>query len=136
MALNYSFPDLEPVCCSTPSSNFCFLTCIQIPQETGQMIWYSHLFKNFPQFDVIHTVKGFGLDNKAKVDVFLKLSCFVDDPTDVGNFISGLSAGKYCQWPSSLSLYFSFLHFKNLNFSLGQRGQQKEAYALSSVDVC
>ena len=100
------------------------------------MIWYSHLFKNFPQFDVIHTVKGFGLDNKAKVDVFLKLSCFVNDPTDVGNFISGLSAGKYCQWPSSLSLYFSFLPFKNLNFSLGQRGQQKEAYALSSVDVC
>ena len=53
------------------------------------MVWYSHLFKNFPQFVVIHTVKGFGIINKAKVDVFLELSCFLDDPADVGNFISG-----------------------------------------------
>ena len=52
------------------------------------MVWYSHLFKNFPQFVVIHTVKGFGIINKAKVDVFLELSCFLDDPAD-GNFISG-----------------------------------------------
>ena len=73
----YSFPDLEPVCCSTSSSNFCFLTCIQISQETGQVVWYSHIFKNFPQFDVIHTVKSFGIVNKAKVDVFLKLSWFL-----------------------------------------------------------
>ena len=55
----YSFPDLEPVCCSMSSSNCCFLTCIQISQEAGQVVWYSHLFKNFPQFVVIHTVKGF-----------------------------------------------------------------------------
>ena len=82
----YSFPDLEPVCCSMSSSNCCFLTCIQIFQESGQVVWYSHLFTNFPQFVVIYTVKGFGVINKA--DVFLKLSCFFDDPTDVGNLIS------------------------------------------------
>ena len=56
------------------------------------MVWYSHLLKNFPQFIVIHTVKGFGIVNKAEVDVFLELSCFFDDPTDVGNLISGPSA--------------------------------------------
>ena len=56
------------------------------------MVWYFHLFKNFLQFVVIHTVKGFGIVNKAKVDVFLELSCFFDDPTDVGNLISGSSA--------------------------------------------
>ena len=56
------------------------------------MLWYSHLLKNFPQFVVIHTVKGFGIANKAEVDVFLELSCFFDDPTDVGNLISGSSA--------------------------------------------
>ena len=67
----YSFPDLEPVCCSMSSSNSCFLTCIQISQEAGQVVWYSHLFKNCPQFVVIHTVKGFGRVSKAEVDVFL-----------------------------------------------------------------
>ena len=56
------------------------------------MVWYSHLLKNFPQFVVIHTVKGFGAVNKAEVDVFLKCSCFFDDPADVGNLISGSSA--------------------------------------------
>ena len=56
------------------------------------MVWYSHLFKNFPQFIVTHTIKGFGIVNKAEVDVFLELSCFFDDPTDVGNLISGSSA--------------------------------------------
>ena len=56
------------------------------------MVWYFHLLKNFPQFVVIHTVKGFGVINKAEVDVFLELSCFSDDPTDVGNLISGSSA--------------------------------------------
>ena len=58
-----------------PSSNCCFLTYLQISQETGQVVWYSHLFKNFPQFIVIHIVKGFGVINKEKVDVFLELSC-------------------------------------------------------------
>ena len=53
------------------------------------MVWYSHLLKNFPQFVVIHTVKGFGIVNKAEIDVFLELSCFFHDPADVGNLISG-----------------------------------------------
>ena len=78
--------------CSISSINCCFLTCIQISQEAGQVVWYSHLSKNFPQFVVIHTVKGFGIVNKAEVDFFLGLSCFFDDPTDVGNLSSGSSA--------------------------------------------
>ena len=56
------------------------------------MVWYSHLFQNFPQFIVIHTVKGFGIVNKAEIDIFLELSCFFDDPADVGNLISCSSA--------------------------------------------
>src|SRR5574341_1525728 len=88
----YSFSSLEPVCCSMSSSNSCFLTCVQISQEAGQVFWYSHLFQNFPQFIVIHTVKGFGIVNKAEIDVFLELSCFFHDPADVGNLISGSSA--------------------------------------------
>ena len=87
-----SFSYLEPVCCSMSSSNCCFLTCIQISQEAGQVVWYSHLFQNFPQFIVIHTVKGFGIVNKAEIDVFLELPCFFDDPADVGNLVSGSSA--------------------------------------------
>ena len=74
------------------SSNCCFLTCIQISQEADQVVWYFHLFQNFPQFIVIHTVKGFGIVNKAEIDVFLELSCFFDDPAYVGNLISGSSA--------------------------------------------
>ena len=70
----YSFPYLEPVCCSMSSSNCCFLTCIQISQEADQVVWYSHLFQNFPQFVVIHTVKGFGIVNKTEVEVFMELS--------------------------------------------------------------
>ena len=69
------------------SSNCCFLTCIQISQEAGQVVWYSHL-----QFIVIHTVKGFGIVNKAAIDVFLELSCLFHDPADVGNLISASSA--------------------------------------------
>ena len=88
----YSFPYLEPVCCSMSSSNCCFLTCIQISQEAGNVVWYSHLLKNFPQFVVIHTVKGFCIVNKAEIDIFLELSCFLDDPSNVGNLISGSSA--------------------------------------------
>ena len=74
------------------SSHCCFLTCIQISQEVGQVVWYSHLFKNFPHFAVIHTVKGFGIFNRAEVDVFLGLSRFFNDPVDVGNLICGSSA--------------------------------------------
>ena len=72
----YSFPALEPVCCSMSSSNCCLLTCIQISQEAGQVVWYSHLFQNFPQFAVIHTIKGFGVVNKVK-DVLLELLFFL-----------------------------------------------------------
>ena len=74
------------------SSNCCFLTCIQVSQEAGQVVWYSHLLKNFPQFVVIHTVKGFGIVTKSEIDLFLELSCFFNDPVDVGNLISGSSA--------------------------------------------
>ena len=87
----YSCPDLEPVCYSMFSSNCCFLTCVQISQEVGQVVWYSHLLKNFPQFFVIHIVIGFGIANKTEVDVFLQLSCFFYDATYVGNLISAFS---------------------------------------------
>ena len=88
----YAFSYLEPVCCSMSSCDCCFLICIQVSLEAGQVVWYSLLLKNFPQFIVIHTVKGFGIVNKAEIDVFLDLSCFFDDPADVGNLISGSSA--------------------------------------------
>ena len=74
------------------SSNYCSLTCIQISQEAGQVVWYSHLFQNFSQFIVIHIVKGFDIVKKAEIDVFLELSCSFGDPVDVGNLISGSSA--------------------------------------------
>ena len=73
------------------SSNCCFLTCIQVSQEAGQVVWCSHLFQDFPQFIVIHTVKGFGIV-KAEIDVFLELSGFFNDAADVGNLVSGSSA--------------------------------------------
>ena len=87
-------------------SNCCFLTCIQISQEAGQVVWYSNLLKNFPQFIVIHTVKGFGIVNKAEIDVFLELSCFFDDPMDVGNLIPGSSAFS----KSSLNIWKFTVH--------------------------
>ena len=92
MDLTDSFSYLEPVCCFMSSSNCCFLTCIQISQEADQVVWYSQLFQNIPQFIVIHTVKGFGIVNKTEIDAFLELSCFFHDPADVGNLISGSSA--------------------------------------------
>jgi len=79
------------------SSNCCFLTCIHISQEAGKVVWYPHLFKNFPQPTTTNTVKGFGTVNKAEVDDFLKLYCFFHDPMDVGNLNSGSSAfSKSC----------------------------------------
>ena len=77
-----SFSYLEPVCCSMSSSNCCFLTCIQISQEADQVVWYSHLFQNFPVY-CDPTVKGFGIVNKAEIDVFLELSCFFHDDTAI-----------------------------------------------------
>ena len=102
----YSFSYLEPVCFSMSSFNCCFLTCIQISQEAGQVVWYSHLFKNVPQFVVIYTVKGFGLVNKAEVDIFLKSSCFFYDPVNVGNLMSGSSASS----KSSLNIWKFSVH--------------------------
>ena len=100
-----TFPIWKQVCCSMSSSNCCFLTCIQISQETGKVLWYSHFMKNFPQV-VIHTVKSFDIVNKAEVAVFLELSCFLNDPADVHNLISGSSAfSKY-----SLTIWKFMVH--------------------------
>ena len=87
----YLFPNFEQVHCSMFSSNCCFLTCLQVSQERSKVFWYSHLFKNFPQFVLIHTVKGFSIVNEGEIDVFLK-SCFFYDQTDTGNLISDFSA--------------------------------------------
>ena len=91
MALIYSFPNLESVHCSMSVSNCCFLSCIQISQEAGKVVWYSHLCKDFPHFFVIHTV-SFGIVSEAEIDIFLEFSCFFDDPADNDTLISGSSA--------------------------------------------
>ena len=102
----YSFPYFKPVCYSMSSPNCCFLTCIHISQEIGKVVWYSRHFQNFPQFIVIHTVKGFGIVNKAEIDVFLEVSCFFHDPADVSNLISGSSAFS----KSSLNIWKFTVH--------------------------
>ena len=89
-----------------PALNCCFFTYIQISQEAGQVVWYSQLLKNFPQCVVIHTVKGFGIVNKAEKDVFLELSWFFSDPADVGNLISGSCAFS----KSSLNIWKFTVH--------------------------
>ena len=100
------------------SSNCCFFTCIQISQEAGQVVLYAHLFQNFPQFIVIHSVKCFGMVNKAEINVFLELSCFSNDPTDVGNLISG----SFAFAKSSLNIWKFLVHIllkpslKNLDY--------------------
>ena len=102
----HSFSYLKPVCCSMSGSNCCSLTCIQIFQEAGKVVSYSNLFQNFPQFVVIHIVKGFGIVNKAEIDVFLELSCLFDDPTYVSILISGSSAFS----KSSLNIWKFSVH--------------------------
>ena len=97
----YSFSYLEPTCCSMSSSNCCFLTAYRFLKR--QVRWF---FQNFPHFIVIHTVKGFGIVNKAEIDVFLELSCFLYDPVDVGNLISGSSAFS----KSSLNIWKFTVH--------------------------
>ena len=74
------------------SSNCCFLTCTQVSLEAGKVVWYFHVFKNFPQFVVIYIIKDFGVVNEAEIDVFLEIFCFFCDPVDVGNLISDSSA--------------------------------------------
>ena len=103
-------------------SNCCFLTYIQVSQEAGQVIWYSHLLQNFPQFIVIHTVKGFGIVNEAEIDVFLELFCFFNDPTDVGNLISGSSAFS----KTSLNIWKFMVHVL-LKPGLGMCQEKKKA---------
>ena len=88
----FSFSYLEPICCAMSSPNCCFLTCIQVSQKAGQVARNSHLFQNFPHFIVMHTVKVFAIINKAEINVFLELFCFLIDPADVWNLISGSSA--------------------------------------------
>ena len=87
------------------------------------MVWYSHLLKNFPQFAVIHTVKGFGIVNKAEIDVFLEISCFFDDPVDVGNLISGSSAFS----KTSLNIWEFTVHV------LGKPGLEKFEHYFTSM---
>ena len=100
------------------SSNCCFLSCIQLYQESGKLVWYSHLFKNFPQFVVIHIVKDFNVVNKAQVDIFLEFPCFYYDLTNVGYLTSGSSASS----KSSLYIWkFSYiwsLAWRILNITL------------------
>ena len=112
----YSFPNFEPVCCSMSGSNCCFLTHIQVSQETGKMVWYSHLFKNLPQCVVIHTVKGVSIINETEVDISLEFPCFRYDQMDVGNLISGASAFSMSIWKSSnfWSLSWRINHFYNV----------------------
>ena len=90
--MSYSFPNFEPVHCFMSSSNCCFLTRIQVSWETSKVIWYSYLFKNFPQFVVICTVKGFSVINGAEVDMFMAFPCFLSDPTNVSNLSSASSS--------------------------------------------
>ena len=102
----YPFPNFEQVCYSMFGSNCYFLTCKQASQEAGKVVWYSHLFKNFSQFVVIYTVKGFSIVNEAEVDVFLEFSCFFYDRTDDGNLIPGFSAFS----KSSLNIWKFLVH--------------------------
>ena len=78
-ALMCSFSNLELICCSMSNSNYCFLTCIQISKEAGKVVWYSHDLKNFPQFVVILTIKGFSVVNEAEVVLFMAFPCFLYD---------------------------------------------------------
>ena len=108
----YTFPNLEPVHCSMSGSNCWFLACIQVSQETGKVVWYSDFFKNFPQFVVIYTVKGFNVVNETEADVFLEFSCFFYDPMDIGNLASSgllqqVSSLAYSKTSSSNILSFS-----------------------------
>ena len=100
------FLNLEPISCSIQGSNCCFLTRIHVSQETGKRVQYSCPFKSVPQFTVIHTVKGFGMDDKTEVDVFLESSSFLCDPANLGNLISGSSSFS----KPSLDIWKSLVH--------------------------
>ena len=115
--LNKQGDNIQPLCTPFPILNqsvvpspvlffFFSLICIEISQEAGKVVWYSYLFKNFPQFVVICTVKGFTVVNEAEVDVFLEFPCFFYDPSNVGNFISGSPAFS----KSSLNIWKFSVH--------------------------
>ena len=88
----YSFLDLEPISCFIRGSNCGFLTCKQVSQETGKMVWYSHVSKSFSQFVMIHSLKGFSIVDETETDAFLKYPCFLYNPVNIGNVISGSSS--------------------------------------------
>ena len=102
----HSFANCESAHCSVSSSNCCLMICIRVSPEAGNVVWYSYLSKNFPQFVVIHIVKGFSLISEAEVDVFLESSCFFRDPAEVGNLISDSSAFS----KSSLNIWKFSVH--------------------------
>ena len=108
-------------------SSCCFLTCIQVSRETGKLVWYSHLLKNFPQFIVIYTVKGFNIVSEAELDVFLEFSGFFDDPADVGSLICGSSA-----WSKSSLYIWKFL----VHIALKRRLKVFEHYFASMWNEC
>ena len=110
----YSLPNFKPVLCFMSSFKCCFLTCIQVSQEAGKVVWYSHHFKNFSQLVVIYTLKGFSVVFETEVDVFLEIFCFFNDQTDVSNLISGTSAFS----KSSLNIWKFSVHILLLNPSL------------------
>ena len=143
--LNKQDDNIQPWCTPFPiwnqsvvpcPVNCCFLPCIQVSQEAGQVVWYSHLLKNFPQFIVIHTVQGFGIVNKAEIDVFLELSCFFYDPADVSNLISGSSAFS----KSSLNIWKFTVHILSITPSKSMHvvanGKISFLLWLSDISLC
>ena len=107
----HSFPYWKPVRCSMSCSNCWFVTCIQICQEAGEVMRYSHLFQNFPHFVVIHIVKGSSIVNEAEVDVFLKFPCFLYDPANVDNLISDSSSFSKPSlniWKFSVKMFYCY----------------------------
>ena len=118
----YSFPNLEPVCCSISGSNCSFLICIQISQEAGKVVWYFHLFKNFPQFAVTHIVKDLSAVDEA--DVFLEFSCFFYDPTDPNSITITFGGGGYFSFNLETSLAVQGLKFHT--FTAGCTGLIRE----------
>ena len=118
------------------SSNCCFLTCIQVSEEAGQVVCYFHLFQNFPQFIMIHTVKGFGIVNKAEIDVFLELSCFFHDPVDGGNLISGSSAFSKTSlniWKFMIHNFTAILWVRQSWGSCHRAGKASETHLMPSL---
>ena len=100
------FLNLEPISCSKQGSNCCFLTCTQVSQETGKIVWYPHLFKSFSQFVMIHTVKGFSVVDETEIDASLKCPGILYNPENVGNLISSSSSFS----KPSLDIWKSLIH--------------------------